>query len=203
VQYQAKARRRQRERGQDDRGPHEVEHSRGERAPAKHTMIIKSDDPPERRAQPGVKAGLTGERNRRMFDRQIAQIKRLADRQKADDQEDVYLTCRRREQLWVHAGFPSNRHYGGTGNVRQSVRWRFLLRACGTAFREGGEAGRHVAAGGRLSGSAVSENSWLYRPRRHGRSAFSREARSDMTTVLELAENQIERRTDWDWEKLD
>jgi len=24
-----------------------------------------------------------------------------------------------------------------------------------------------------------------------------------MTTVLELAENQIERRTDWDWEKLD
>ena len=54
-------------------------------------MIIEPDDKPEGGAQPGIEAGLAGERHRRVFDRQISQVKRLAERQKSDDQQDIEL----------------------------------------------------------------------------------------------------------------
>jgi hypothetical protein len=47
----------------------------------------------ESAAQPGLQAGLAGKLYVEIFDRHIAQIERLPDRQERDDQEPIGLSC--------------------------------------------------------------------------------------------------------------
>ena len=98
MQHDAKGRRGERNRDQDERRPHQVEQSSRERDRAEHLVLEQDDRQPKRRAQPRVKPGLAGERNRAVLDREIAQIERLAEAKEADDKQPVGLARRRQEE---------------------------------------------------------------------------------------------------------
>src|SRR5204863_3942253 len=67
------------------------EHGRGERHPAEDRIVEQDDDQAEGRAQPGIEAALADERYRRVFDREIAQVERLAEREQADEEYTIGL----------------------------------------------------------------------------------------------------------------
>ena len=69
-----------RDQYQDNRWPHQIERGRTERDPAEHRVVVQHNGEPERRAQPGAEAALAGQRDLRIFDREITQIERLAER---------------------------------------------------------------------------------------------------------------------------
>src|SRR5262245_14561580 len=78
-------------------------------------MIVQDDHQPERRAQPGIETGLAGERYLRIFDREIAQIKRFAEREKADEQQPVGLLRSGKKEPRIHAP----RHYAACAGPGQ------------------------------------------------------------------------------------
>ena len=55
-----------------------------------------------RLAEQGLQAGVAGERDGREFDREIAQIKRVADGEEADDQQELHLIGREPEGVFFH-----------------------------------------------------------------------------------------------------
>ena len=84
-----------------------------ERDPAEHRVVVQDDGEPERGAQPGAEAALAGQRDLRIFDREIAQIKRLAEREQANQQQPIGLAGGGQKEPGLHgwphyaAGFPS------------------------------------------------------------------------------------------------
>src|SRR5262249_44109758 len=56
----------------------------------------------ERCAQPGVEAGLTGERYLRILDREIPQIERLAEREQGEQQKPIGLAGGGQKELGLH-----------------------------------------------------------------------------------------------------
>src|SRR5262245_5881218 len=106
----------------------EVEQGDGERYPAEHAVVVERDDGAEARAQPGLQPALAGERDARIFDRQIAQIECLSEREETDDQEKIGLARARQEQAGCHDGTmppPSMPDNGAvSGGLRSTERER-------------------------------------------------------------------------------
>ncbi len=91
VQDDAKACRGERKRDQHDRRPQQVEQCGGERNRAEHLIVEQHDRQPKRAAEPGLETGLAGQRDIDVLDRHVAQIKRLADREKCNGQQPIRL----------------------------------------------------------------------------------------------------------------
>ena len=107
VQHDAEGRRSERQRHQHDRRPEQIERGGGQRHPAEDAVIEQNDRQPERIAQPGPQAALAGERHGVVLQRHVAQIERLAERQKAYDQKPIGLAGGGQEQCAFHCGsFP-------------------------------------------------------------------------------------------------
>src|SRR5262249_20255376 len=114
-----------------DRPPNEIQSGGDHGDPTEHGIGVGGDREMEGRTQPGVLPGLAGERHRRMLDREIAHVERLADRQKADDQEPVSLAGSRNEGLHLAATLPTQ---SGASKLRA---WRWLAHRLCFAWTSG------------------------------------------------------------------
>ena len=85
-----------------DRRPQQVEKRYGQRHPAEDFVVEEDDRNPKRRAQPGLQTGLAGQLGVQILDRHVADIERLADRKKGDDQKPVGLSRCRQKQWALH-----------------------------------------------------------------------------------------------------
>ena len=99
VEHDAEAAEGEPERQEHDGRPQQVERGRGQRADTEHRVAEQEGHDLARPAQPGLQAGITGERHARLLDHQVAQVERIAERQETDDQQDVGLPGGREEQL--------------------------------------------------------------------------------------------------------
>jgi hypothetical protein len=66
-------------------------------------MVEQADRQPERGAKPSIQPGLTGQGDLKIFDREVANVERLAERGEADDHEPVGLPRRGKEQYHAPA----------------------------------------------------------------------------------------------------
>src|SRR5207244_604202 len=126
----------QRDRDQDDRGTNEIEHGSAEREEAKHAVVVERNDDPEAGAQPSLQPALAGERDAVVLYREIAQIERLPEREKADDQQPVGLARARAEQRGRHAALWRDHRAPTTaaqrkGSADRGAGWGAALAAAG------------------------------------------------------------------------
>jgi hypothetical protein len=105
VQDDAEGGRRQRHRNEDDRRPHEVEQGHRQSHSAEHLMRVEQVDQPGAVAQPSGEPALAGERHGRVFHDHVAQIHRLAETEKGDDQKKIRLSRGRQKEWARRAGY--------------------------------------------------------------------------------------------------
>src|SRR5262249_25106389 len=110
-------------------------------------IVEQHDHQAERCAQPGVEAGLTGERYLRMLDREIPQIERLAKRKQGEQQKPIGLAGGRQKELGLHG----SAHYAprtlaaqpaAGGTKRKTARVRSPGESAQTRDRQCCEKGR-------------------------------------------------------------
>lgn len=103
MQHDAESRRRERYGEENERRPDEIEQGGNERDAAEDLIVKEDDTQAGRAAQPSIEPALAGQRHGAVFERHVTHIKRLAHRDKPDDQEPVQLACRRQEEWLRHA----------------------------------------------------------------------------------------------------
>ena len=89
VEHDAKAGERERRREQDQRRPQQIEQCDRERGKAEHRILKQHGDDRPRQTEPGVEAGGASQADRRLLDRQIADVERIAERAETDDEQCV------------------------------------------------------------------------------------------------------------------
>ena len=102
VEHDPESRRDQPAGQQHDRRPHDVKRRDDQRDDAEHRILEQIGGKRARLAQHGLQAGVAGQRHGRELDREIAQIKRVADGDEADHQQELHLIGREPERGFFH-----------------------------------------------------------------------------------------------------
>ena len=108
---------------QHDRRPDHMQRRDDQRDDAEHRILEQRGRQHPRLAEHGVQPGVAGQRHGRKLDREIAQIKRVADGQETDDQQELHLVGRQAERDLFHRANMAGKASGQAGRrSRKPVR---------------------------------------------------------------------------------